>query len=454
MTPEELSADLAARIAGSPAPSDEVLALAERHFLETVAVALAGSREPVVRAALDTMAAAADGGVRSLVSDRRLSRRDAAVCNGTAGHAHDYDDDEPHVIVGHPSVVVVAALLAMADGRPLSFARALHGYAAGVETMSSLGALVNPRHYNDGWHCTSTLGVFGAVAACGVAMRMAPDRIEHALAIAATLSGGLKENFGSDLKPLQVGMAAGNAVWACELAAAGVQGSRSAIFGSRGFVALLGSAAPARAGGFGPRWAVETPGINVKVYPCCSSTHTAIDAMLALRPAPGRGWEDVAAVDVWIGEDVPGILVHDVPASGLQGKFSMRYCLAVALVKGRVALDDFTDEAVRDPLVLDALRRVRVHVDRQLPRAATGVTHRSRVRLTMRDGGQAEREVDAPLGSADRPCSAQRLGDKALECVSFVHGAEAAGRIVRALGDVRRSDPLARLLDAVHSGVR
>ena len=155
-------------------------------------------------------------------------------------------------------------------------------------------------------------------------------------------------------------------------------------------------------------------------------------------------------MDVWVGEDVPGILIHDIPASGLEGKFSMRYCLAVALAKGEVALESFTDEAVHEPSMLALLRRIRVDTDSTLPRIATGVTHQARVRVSTRRGDQLQREEAVPIGSPELPCSSAQLAAKLRSCVSFGLGSERARRACNAIETLKRSDPLSRILDAVH----
>jgi 2-methylcitrate dehydratase PrpD len=443
---------LAGAISGRRRIGDRVMELARRHVVDTLGVALAGVPERGVQAAFATMAEVARGGSRSVVSAKRLSPRDAATCNGIAGHWHDFDDDEPHVVIGHPSVAVVAALLAVADAKPLSLRGFLEAYVVGVETMFRVGAVVNPRQYNAGWHCTATLGTLGAAAACSVAMGLDAGRTAAALDVAATLAGGFKENFGSDVKPLQVGAAAGHGLWACELAACGMAASRTALFGPRGFIALLGGGAaiaPAAFDDFGAAWSVESPGINVKLHPCCSSTHTALDALLELLASSGAAATDIERIDVWIGEDVPAILIHDVPRTGLEGKFSMRYCLASAAARGGVALDAFTDEAVANGAVRALLDRVRVHIDTSLPRVATGVTHQSRVRVSWRGGRQAERECAEPRGSAANPCTPQELRAKFLACAAHGIGMVRAERAWDAATGNALDDPASRLLDAV-----
>lgn len=456
MSREAIADMLAHHVSAPPPISPEVLAAARRHIIDTVGVMLAGARERCTLAVLATVSESQGvSSARSLVARKRVSVRDAAICNGIAGHAHDFDDDEPHVIVGHPSVAVVAALMALADTNALTMGTLSRAYLIGTETMLRVGALVNPRHYNDGWHCTATLGVLGAAAACAHVMGLDEVQTANAINIATTFASGLKENFGTDGKPLQTGAAAGNGLWACQLAAACLEGSTSALGGKLGFIAMNGGVDTLDVvESFGQPWGIATPGFNVKMYPCCSSTHTALDAVLELREHTAWSSSDIETIDVWIGPDVPAILVHDVPGTGLEAKFSMRYCLAYATVYGRIGFDAFKDAALRDPLLTAVLGRTRVHIDAQLPREATGVTHQSRVRWTSRNGESVECSHSLPRGSAQRPCTALELEQKFVACVSHGMDAQTAQRVWECIRGLTDADPASRLLDAIQSGAR
>ncbi len=451
-----LESALARSVVAPPVRSNEVRQRARRHFIDTLGVILSGTRERCVRAVVACAAdvGSATGSVRSLVSTKQMSARDAALCNGVAGHAHDFDDDEPHVIVGHPSVAVVAALMAVAGRGPVTFGTLLDAYAVGSETMLRIGPLVNPQHYNAGWHCTATLGVLGAAAACASALSLSHDQVANALNIATTFASGLRENFGTDGKALQVGAAAANGLWACDLAINGLRGAESAISGRQGFVAMNhGRDGAEAASQFGRPWGLEAPGFNVKIYPCCSSTHTALDAIFELLADTAWSADDIETVDVWVGEDVPGILIHDTPRTGLEGKFSMRYCMAYAALHREIALAAFTDDAVREPWITSMMQRVRVHIDHTLPRAATGVTHQSRVQLTSRTGQRVELSHSVPIGSADRPCSADQLRHKFLDCVTHGLNESAAKRIWASVDALSDLELTSSLLDAIHDGV-
>lgn len=457
MSPECLEVELARQIVAPPPLADGARDRARRHFIDTVGVVLAGTRERCVRAVVATVPdlGSTGEGVRSLVSAKAMSARDAALCNGVAGHAHDFDDDEPHVIVGHPSIPVVAALLATPAFGRLSFEKVLQAYAVGTETMLRIGALVNPRHYNAGWHCTASLGVMGAAAACAHAMSLSLTDTANALNLATTFSAGLKENFGTDGKPLQVGAAAANGLFACELSSHGLRVADATISGRQGFAAMnSGRTDHQVAASFGRPWGLETPGFNIKIYPCCSSTHTALDALLDILRRQSWRNDEIEHIEVWVGEDVPAILIHDIPETGLEGKFSMRYCIAQAAVNRAIGFDAFTDQATRRPEVASMMGRVSVRVDGRLPRASTGVTHQTRVVVHAIDGQRAELSYGLPIGSAERPCSEAQFQRKFIDCASHGLGERAAQRFWAILSGAGMGDSLATLLEATSEEAR
>jgi len=420
--------------------------LARRHFVDCAGVAIAGAPVAASRAVFAALPpATSKDAARVIGTTLSMAARDAAIANGMSGHFHDYDDDDPAISIGHPTVAVFAAICALAESTRVSIDSALATYIAGVETTLCVGRAVNPQHYDAGWHATASLGLFGATMAASLLLDLDDERIAHALGIAASMSAGIKCNFGSDVKPLQVGLAAGNGVLAAQLAKNGVRASDGALFGPTGFANVYSGRGDARAAvaAFGNPFGFERPGFNIKVYPCCSSTHTAIDGMLEILHDDGVKADAIAAIEVAIGPDVPAMLKYDVPRSPLEGKFSMRYCVAAAALRGELDLDSFTPEALVDRGLVAMLERVRVVVDPTLPRIPTGVTHCARVRVTLADGSTRQRQIGDPLGSAARPIALDRLRRKFVGCATPVLGIERAAEAFDTWIDADGETPLA-----------
>src|SRR5215467_1477668 len=328
-------------------PPDSARQRAAAAVCDTIGVALAGAVEPAARIVRSVM----DGGGRCCVigTPRRAGAADAALANGVAVHALDFDD-MCFVSMAHPSCALAPAALASAEWADASGRALLDGYIAGFELECRLGAVMNPRHYHSrGWHCTSSIGTLGAAAAASRIMGLTHDQTAHALGIAASLACGLKENIGTMTKPLHAGMAARNGVTAALLARSGFTASEDALTGPQGYLAAMDSGGSAEDFAravidLGTRWEISDTGISVKLYPSCAATHPPLDAMLDLVRDHKLTADDIDAIDVEVDTMTPRLLIYDRPQTGLEAKFSLPFCAAAAMVFGHPSVDTF-DEA-------------------------------------------------------------------------------------------------------------
>jgi 2-methylcitrate dehydratase PrpD len=399
---------------------DAALVQIRRAALDTIGCMLAGASEPV--ASIVREVARAEGGMplcTVIGTSLRTSPTWAALANGAAGHAHDFDDTN-FALLGHPSVPLLAAALAcgeaeMADGATVTLA-----YAIGFEVDAALGTALNPDHYTRGWHATTSIGTLGCAAAAARILGLDARETGHALGIAASLASGLKENFGSMTKPYHAGHAARNGVLAAQLARGGMTASESALDGLQGYAAAFsGAALPADVfDRLGQRWEIVTSGIAVKPYPSCALTHSAIDALVELRAAHRLDAAQVAEVEVGVNRVVPDVLRHERPTSPLERKFSMPYCAAAALAHGGVALRDFEDGPV-DPVVGALIPRVKMIVDPSLPDTLEQQAW-TRVTVTLTDGRVLASPASGARGHPDRPLSTEALREKFMACASRV----------------------------------
>ncbi|HEV8144136.1 MAG TPA: MmgE/PrpD family protein [Methylomirabilota bacterium] len=407
-----------------------------RAALDTIGVMLAGAGEPV--ATITRTVARIEGGAplcTVIGSALRTSPTWAALCNGAAGHAHDFDDTN-FALLGHPSVPLLATALACAESETTDGAAVMLAYLIGFEVSTALGLALNPGHYTRGWHATATLGTIGCAAAAARLQGLGPAQTTHALGIAASLASGLKENFGSMTKPYHAGHAALNAVTATSLARAGMTASAGALDGSQGFAAAF-SGEKLALGAFdelGREWQIVRSGIAVKPYPSCALTHSAIDALIALRAAHGITPEQVEDVEVGVNHVVPEVLRYPTPTNGLERKFSMPYCAAAALGRGRVGIDDFEDGPVRDASVAALASRVRMVVDPSLSDQLEQHAW-SRVTVRLSDGRTLGGSPRGASGHPATPLTDAQLHEKFLGCAAGVLGrgnAEAvAGQITQ-----------------------
>lgn len=396
---------------------EKALSVARSAFVDTVGCMLAGSAEPAAKI-LQKLAAteAGNGSSRIYGTDLVVNTGWAALANGTAAHALDYDDIS-FVSLAHPSAPLVSALLAMGENIGASGRRLLEAYVIGFEVEGVLGRVMNPKHYQSGWHCTSTIGTLGSSAACARLLNLDARATANCMAIAASSALGLKENFGTMTKPLHAGVAAQNSVMAALLAQQGLTASDKAIDGPQGLlVAMVAEHLDGTKifADLGRRWEVLETGITVKLYPSCAATHPALDAVLDLKRENDLKPQQVESVEVQVDSIVPTLLIYNQPQTGLEGKFSMPFCAAAALVDGQVGLDTF-EVCVHDPAIRELMMRVTMKANPELGKEAPALTQVV-VNITCRDGRKLQRAANGARGYPANPASEEELKVKFKTC--------------------------------------
>ncbi len=404
-------------------PKDAVLA-ARNAVIDTIAAMLAGSNEPVSQKLLAYEIRAQSTGAATAVGSRyRFSPASAALINGTMAHALDYDD----VLTStrsHPSAVVVPAVMALGETLKSTGAQVIVAYLAGLEAIDKIGSLVAFVQYAKGWHTTSTLGVLGATAGAGKLLGLSEQQMRMGLGIAASMAGGLQKNFGTMTKPLHVGWAAQSGIVAATLAADGFTASDDVFSGKDNYLEVLAQKTDIRSmPSFGAPFAVLSPGLHVKRYPCCFATHRALDAVLSIREKfPTLDVDKISAILCVAPAQSFTALIHNSPTTGMEGKFSMQYAVSAALVDGRINVRSFTDEMVNREKLRQLMIKVRKVEDDQLPITDPDGTDRrfTDVSVEMMDGHVFKNRVDRPKGSADVPLTDKELGEKFVECSTGV----------------------------------
>lgn len=423
--------------AGSDWP-DEAKVAALHAFIDTIGVAIPGASEPVTRKVLATVQGWGAGPCAVIGCGQRLAAPWAALINGTAAHALDFDDnfDPPKA---HASAVLVAAILALAEQEAAPGAACLDAYIAGLQIMGRIGQGVNPAHRNRGWHATGTVGAIGAAAAGARLLRLPEREAAHALSIATSMAGGFVAQFGTATKPLHAGLAAKAGVMAASLARAGIDAGLGALDGPQGMNRLMvGPDLDALRAALGPvehgqtlRFETDdvgepllllSSGLKVKRFPNCGSAHRAMDGLLALRERHCFAAEDIAEVRVTAPASHLANLMYEDPRTPAQARFSLEYALATIALHGRCALGDFTAAAIADPAARAFFARVRrVAIDKgegELP---------TRVDVALSDGTTHSIESVMPVGSLAAPFSERQYWTKFDECaVGFIPSGELA----------------------------
>jgi 2-methylcitrate dehydratase PrpD len=414
-------------IAADPLPAP-VVTHARLCLLDVLGVLVPGGREPAGRMVRAVAASEFPGRDSRLLGQTGTSSpAGAALVNGTAAHALDFDDVLS--TVGHPSAVVVPAALAVAEQLDADGGALLAAVVTGIETQALVAAATGPSHYARGFHSTATFGTFAAAASAATLRGLDDERFVAALGIAGTQAAGLKAMFGTMTKPFHAGRAASSGVLAAALAAEGFTAAGDVLGAAQGFAATQSDAfdvealrPPAEAG-----W--RTCEVQFKMHAACYLTHASIDALSDLRRSGAVHADDVAAVEVAVPPGHLSVCAIPEPVTGLEGKFSLRYTAALALTGDRTGPTAFTDELVREPGLVALRDRVAVVPDATLSGPAARVT------LTLRDGRTVGRTCDllAPEASADTGSLTERLLVKFHGLVDPVLGAPAAERLATAV---------------------
>lgn len=407
---------------GSALASDVVGKL-KLAVLDTLASILAGAREDVVIRMLPYATGGSGRSEATIIGHRIRGRMDAAaLVNGTMAHACDYDDSS-WTMWGHPSAPVLPVALAIAERDHRSGLDILTSFAAGIEIEKAIGLASQPSHYQRGYHPTGSVGVFGATAAAAKLLDLTGEQIQMAFGIAVSRAAGLRGNFGTMTKPLHVGFAARDGLEAALFAQAGITAHPAAFEGHMGFFQVLAPDAERTrdvSKSLGNPFEVIEPGLSPKLYSSCSESHAAVDAILEMR-AQGLKPSDVKRISCGMTPAAQSNLVYPRPVTPLQAKFSQEYCVAAALVRGKLGLSEFTPEAVKDSAIYEILQITDAAVHPELS-GADSVTFSSPaiIEVETKDGRTLRKLVREMRGHPNNPLSLADVEAKFIECASTV----------------------------------
>jgi 2-methylcitrate dehydratase PrpD len=402
--------------------SQQASSLARDALVDVTACVIAGSIEPTTQATIKVARQLGSGAALAMGSNLRLPAPWAALVGGTAAHALDFDDNFGPATT-HATAVLVPALGALANETESSVADLIEAYIVGLELQARIGRLVNPDHYEKGWHATSTVGAIGAAGACARLLALDAEHTLAAMSIASSMAGGSKKQFGSMMKPVHAGLAAKNAVLAARMAEAGLSGDPQPFGGPWGFARLFGGRQTdeqslARAlDDLGESLAIETDGLMAKRFPCCGAAHRTLDGLIELRERLRLRLEDVERIEAFIPAFARANLRFDDPLDESQARFSLTYPAVRVLQAGGLSLYDMTLDKVRDPSLRPWLRRVCVHikpgsVSEELNDKATPAI----TRVIMNGGKVHEIGIQAPKGSRQVPLTENERYAKFRDC--------------------------------------
>ena len=402
-------------------PAD-VQHLGKRAILDTVGVSLAAAKDEAVAILAETLAGREGNSAATVIGrSHRTDSLSASLINGVLAHALDFDDVNDSCM-GHPSAPLVPAILALGEEIGASGAQVLEAFLIGFELECKLGLAIGNAHYAKGWHATATTGTMAAAAACAKLLGLDREQIGMALGIAASSSAGMRINFGTMTKPFHVGQAARGGLMAALLASNGFTATADILDHPIDYTRVFADKGEADAsrivGTLGIPWDIASPGLVVKKYPCCNSTHRTIDATLSLvsEHSPSPSEIESVVISMPPGEDIP--LIYSRASTGLEGKFSMQYCIASAILDGRVDLNTFDQTSVDRPEVQRLTGLVKLEYDDTQDPVVVNAGGHVDVTINMSAGSSVTTRIEQAGGTPEYPLSDEELNQKFSSCAS------------------------------------
>ncbi len=404
-------------LTATPTDNEAALREAKRGILDYLASAFAGREDAGIAKLLHAIEEEGGNPVTPLIGKGKLaSRRQAALVNGFMGHALDYDDVHSDVR-GHPSSVILPALFALSSGQKVSGKRFLDAYIIGIEVMARLGQAIGTTSYLQGWHNTSLLGGVAATFAGAYLLAFSAADMLNAVGIASSQAAGLRVQFGTEMKPLHAGLAAQQAVQSIALTQQGFLGSAAALDSTSGYLAAYGGEVSSAGRellleGWGESWRIAVPGLWFKRFPFCSAALHGADAagQLAQLQLPVKNIADIAIIFPPNGD---AALIHRHPKTGEQGRFSIEYVVALALLGQTYTLEQFDANAISAEAQKLMKVMSREYDAQHIPAAQAMPKGRfTIIRIAMADGTVHTREVSVPKGSPGLPLTDAELEAK------------------------------------------
>ena len=442
----------------------EAVSMAKRCIVDGLGVILAGSTvrgSEIVRDYVRTAGGVAEATVLA-PQGFRTSPALAALANGASGHAMDWDDtqlsttaDRIFGLLTHPTLPPLVAALALGERLRISGVQFLEAFLIGFDVECKIAESIHPNHYKKGFHSSGTIGTFGAAAAAAKLLGLNEDATANAIAIAASLSAGIRVNFGTMTKSLHVGRAGQNGIVAAELAKSGFTGGRDGLDGPWGFFQIFSFGAGFDAGRIvgklGNPHTILSPGVSIKPYPCGVLGHPSMDAMRHLVTTHDIQPDQIRAIRLRAGSNILNPLRYRIAQSELEAKFCPAFMLSAIALRRKAGIHEFTDEFVRSAPVQDMMTRVETVLDPAIE--ARGFDKiRSSVEVDLQDGRRLVEEADERYrGGPDNPFTREDLYDKFTECASLLMPhAQIAETLsaVDSLEDLRDVNDLIKILSA------
>lgn len=442
----------------------EAIRIGKRCVLDGLGLILAGSYEKCTRilTQFSEDISQTKGATVLGASPKKVTAPFAALVNGTAGHAMDWDDSQLSISPGriyglltHPTIPPLTAALAVAEETgPVSGETFLTAFLTGFEVECKIAEAINPDHYKKGFHTSGTIGSFGAAMAAAKLLDLNESQIRHAIGITASMTSGIRTNFGTMTKPLHVGKAAGNGVTAAMLAQKGFEANTDALDGPWGFFSVFGRGFEVEAisGCLGTPHTIIDPGVSIKPYPCGILTHPSMDTMLSIVTEHNIQPNDIEEVVLYAGSNILNPIRYKVAYDELEAKFCMPFLLAAIAISRKAGVSEFSDEFVNSDKTQALMRKIRTEFDETIE-AKGWDKIRSRVEILLTNGQKIVKEADENYrGGPDHPLTDKELQNKFTDCTERLLDEAEREHVFTIIDSLERLEDITELIQATMPG--
>ena len=426
----------------------DAIRVANESCFDLLGVILAGSEQPVGQIIQKYVAdQGAVGQATVLSGGGQSTMANAALANGTMGHALDYDDFGGF---GHPTVAIFPALLAIGEHTGATGRDLLEAYVVGCEVGLALQHTTKYKQMDKGFHSTAVIGRLACASACAKLLKLDERQTTMALGMAGSMASGLIHNFGTMTKPLHAGLTGRDGVTAVQLAQMGLTAGDQVVEHPFGFAAtVLGEGIydlDEMADNLGKPFRTQDA-LIIKKYPCCGGNHAMLDSLFSLMRDNDFTFDDVANAEV-DQSYYSVVMLYQEPEDDLKGKFSAKYNVAAALVDGEVKIDTFTQEKIDDRTIGETMDKVRTRVMAKSEELLTNSENGLKVKITLKDGRVFEHTTARAdiLGSQKNPWGFENIQAKFRENVALVLGDEDVSQAVQAWSDIPEVTNIAELV--------
>ncbi|WP_259340641.1 MmgE/PrpD family protein [Staphylococcus gallinarum] len=387
---------------------------AQKGLIDCIATAYATKDNEAIIQLIQMLKVEHGGGQYPVIGyEQRLKAREATLVNGYILHYLDYDDVHSDVR-GHATSVIIPTLLAVSNQTKRSYDRFLESYIIGIEVAARIGRTIGSKHYEKGWHTSATIGIVGATVASAYYLELDIESIANAIGIAITEMSGLRAQFGTDVKPLHIGLAAQKAYMAVRYSQSKViNGHKDMLPALFDTYSELCYTPESLIKGIKESWAIVNPGLWFKLYPCCSANYHAIDAVLMLQNKHSIIVQDIELINVIFPTHGDAALKFKKPVNGLEGRFSVEYVIATLLYNDQLTLEDFCENTINTQIQRIMTKVQRIYNDEIVPEAnALPKGRYTIVEIVTKEGDIFRERVDAPKGSPNNPLTIEELVEK------------------------------------------